>query len=187
MSKLRVVIAAMLVVVIAVVVYACTRPAEAPPAPTADESSEQMSVAPSVEETPEESAEPTVEDVAREAATVAFTWFPAVDADRRDGWLRARDYLTDRLYDELAAGPPSEKGGGAQWQLWAEQQAKIVPEVTIGCSGCPPDTDTTAHRVAAIEQRAVTSNNSVSTGESITVWLTLVRQDDGWRIDEIRY
>ncbi len=74
-----------------------------------------------------------------------------------------------------------------QWAQWAEQQAKVIADVSIECSGCPEDTDTVVQRVATIKQTAVSGSGTDTVEPDTTVWVTIVREGDRWLIDEIRY
>lgn len=127
------------------------------------------------------------EDVARQALSVAFTWYPATDQSPNDGFVRARQWLTDRLAAQVAIPVTTERGPGVQWGQWATANAKVVADVMIGCSGCPPDTDTLIHRVATIHQTAITDDNAVPVTPDATVWVTFTKTGGKWLIDTIRY
>lgn len=127
------------------------------------------------------------EDVARQALSVAFTWYPATDQSPNDGFVRAREWLTDTLAAQVAVPVTTERGPGVQWGQWATANAKVVADVMIGCSGCPPDTDTLIHRVATIHQTAITGDNAVPIAPDTTVWVTLTKAGGSWLINTIRY
>lgn len=127
------------------------------------------------------------EDVARQGLTVVFTWYPATDSTPNDAYGRARDSLTDPLAERMIVDARTERGPGIQWAQWAGQQAKVIADVSIECSGCPDDTDTVVHRVATIKQTVVSSNGTDTVDPDTTVWVTIVREGDRWLIDEIRY
>ena len=78
------------------------------------------------------------ENIARQALSVAFTWYPATDRSPTDGYMRAREWFTDPLAQTLLVDTHTERGPGAQWNQWASGNAKVVADVTLGCSGCPP-------------------------------------------------
>ena len=126
------------------------------------------------------------ENIARQALSVAFTWYPATDRSSTDGYMRARKWFTDTLAQTLLVDTHTERGPGGQWNQWASDNAKVVADVTLGCSGCPPDTDTLIHRVAGIHQTAITENET-STVPDTTVWVTLTKGGDQWLLDTIHY
>lgn len=127
------------------------------------------------------------EYVARQAMTIAYTWTPGMDARRADGFRRAAQWFTPELSAHLTADVRTDKGPGLQWDRWNEANARIIAEVMIGCSGCPPDTDTSAHRVASISQTAVTGDTSSAVEPDTTVWLTLTNTNGLWLIDTLTY
>lgn len=127
------------------------------------------------------------EDAARQGLTVAFTWYPATDATQNDAYGRARNWLTDKLAQRMIIDATTERGPSVQWAQWAQDQAKVIADVTIGCSGCPADTDTVIQRVATIKQTAITGNSTDTVTPDTTVWVTVVQQGDRWLIDDIRY
>jgi hypothetical protein len=127
------------------------------------------------------------EDAAKKGLTVVFTWYPATDSTQNDAYARARDWLTDSFAQRMIVDARTERGSGVQWAHWAEQQAKIIADVGIECSGCPEDTDTVIHRVATIKQTAVSDSGTNTVEPDTTVWVTIVREGDRWLIDEIRY
>ncbi|MDV7246354.1 MULTISPECIES: hypothetical protein [Rhodococcus] len=127
------------------------------------------------------------EQAARQGLTVAFTWYPATDITQNDAYGRARNWLTAKLADRMLVDARTERGPGVQWDEWAQQQAKVIADVSIECSGCPEDTDTLVHRVATIKQTAISGNSTDSVKPDTTVWVILVREGDRWLIDDIRY
>jgi len=127
------------------------------------------------------------EDAAKKGLTMVFTWYPAIDSTPNDAYGRARDWLTDSLAQRMIVDARTERGSGVQWVQWAEQQAKVIADVSIECSGCPADTDTVIHRVATIKQTAVSDSGTKTVEPDTTVWVTIVREDGRWLIDEIRY
>ncbi|TCN53481.1 hypothetical protein EV641_106125 [Rhodococcus sp. SMB37] len=127
------------------------------------------------------------EGAARQGLTVAFTWYPATDATQNDAYGRAREWLTESLAERMVIDARTERGPGVQWAQWAEQQAKVIADVSIECSGCPEDTDTVVQRVATIKQTAVSGSGTDTVEPDTTVWVTIVREGDRWLIDEIRY
>ncbi|WP_175272140.1 hypothetical protein [Prescottella equi] len=140
-----------------------------------------------VETTEPPAASRAAEEAARQGLTVAFIWYPATDATQNDAYGRARNWLTDKLADRMIIDATSERGPSVQWAQWAQDQAKVIADVSIGCSGCPADTDTVVQRVATIKQTAIAGNSTDTVKPDTTVWVTVVRQGDRWRIDDIRY
>ena len=124
------------------------------------------------------------ENIARQALSVAFTWYPATDRSPTNGYARAREWFTDTLAQTLLVDTHTERGPGAQW---ASDNAKVAANVTLGCSGCPPDTDALIHRVASIHQTAINENETSTVATDTTVWVTLTKGGDQWLLDTIRY
>lgn len=127
------------------------------------------------------------ENIARQALSVAFTWYPATDRSPTNGYARAREWFTDTLAQTLLVDTHTERGPGAQWNQWASDNAKVVADVTVGCSGCPPDTDALVRRVATIRQTVITGDATNLVVPETTVWVTLSKEVDQWRIDTIQY
>lgn len=127
------------------------------------------------------------EEAARQGLTVAFTWYPATDTNQNDAFGRARNWLTGKLADRMLVDARTERGPGVQWDEWAQEQAKVIADVSVECSGCPEDTDTVVHRVATIKQTAVDGSNTDTVKPDTTVWVSVVREGDLWLIDDIRY
>lgn len=127
------------------------------------------------------------EYVAQQAMTVAFTWTPGMDARPADGFRRAAQWFTPELSAHLTADVRTDKGPSLQWDRWSETNARIIAEVMVGCSGCPPDSDTSVHRVASISQTAVTGDTSSAVEPDTTVWLTLTNTSGRWLIDTLTY
>ena len=129
----------------------------------------------------------TVEEATRQGLTVAFTWYPASDATQNDAYGRARNWLTEKLADRMIIEATTERGPSIQWAQWAQEQAKVIADVSIECSGCPADTDAVVQRVATIKQTAIAGSRTDTVTPDTTVWVTVVRQGDRWLIDDIRY
>lgn len=127
------------------------------------------------------------EDTVRQALSVAFTWYPATDRSPTDAYARARTWFTESLAESLLVDVHTERGPGPQWGQWASDNAKIVADVNVGCSGCPPDTDILIHRVASIHQTAITDDETTTVTPETTVWITLTKHGGEWFIDNIRY
>ena len=127
------------------------------------------------------------EKAARQGLTVVFTWYPATDTNQNDAYGRARNWLTGKLADRMLVDARTERGPGVQWDEWAQEQAKVIADVSVECSGCPEDTDTVVHRVATIKQTAVDGSNTDTVKPDTTVWVSVVREGDLWLIDDIRY
>ncbi len=157
------------------------------PAPTTPPTTTAVSPPAAAEITTPSAAAQAAEDIARQGLTVAFTWYPVTDATQNDAYGRARDWLTESLAERMIVDARTERGPGVQWAQWAEQQAKVIADVSIECSGCPEDTDTVVQRVATIKQTAVSGSGTDTVEPDTTVWVTIVREGDRWLIDEIRY
>ncbi|MGG7104833.1 hypothetical protein [Rhodococcus sp. 24CO] len=127
------------------------------------------------------------EDTVRQALSVAFTWYPATDRSPTDAYARARKWFTEPLAASLLVDVDTGRGPGAQWSQWASDNAKIVADVSVGCSGCPPDTDILIHRVASIHQTAIADDETTTVTPDATVWITLTKHGGEWLIDNIRY
>ncbi|WP_029538538.1 MULTISPECIES: hypothetical protein [unclassified Rhodococcus (in: high G+C Gram-positive bacteria)] len=127
------------------------------------------------------------EEAAQQGLTVAFTWYPATDTNQNDAYRRARNWLTGKLADRMIIDARTERGPGVQWDEWAQQHAKVIADVRIGCSGCPEDTDTVVQRVATIKQTAIAGSNTDTVEPDTTVWVRVVREGGHWLIDDIRY
>lgn len=127
------------------------------------------------------------ENAARQGLTVAFTWYPETDATANDAFARARPWLTHSLAERMLVDARTEHGPSLQWGQWASKGTKVVADVSIGCSGCPPDSSTALRRVATIRQTAITADRTEAIDSDITVWVTLTKNVDQWLIDEIHY
>lgn len=127
------------------------------------------------------------EEAAQQGLTAAFTWYPATDTNQNDAYRRARIWLTGKLADRMIIDARTERGPGVQWDKWAQQQAKVIADVSIECSGCPEDTDTVVHRVATIKQTTIAGRSTDTVKPDTIVWVTVVREGDRWLIDDIRY
>lgn len=133
------------------------------------------------------------EQVAREALSVAFRWYPGEDSFPSDGFARARRWFTDSAAARLLTDARTVRGPGIRWELAAAEGATVIAEVQIGCSGCPPDTDTLIHRVATVRQTVITDHpdgqgqRAEQFDQDTVVWLTLVKIGDQWLIDNLRY
>ncbi|WP_241032102.1 hypothetical protein [Rhodococcus pseudokoreensis] len=127
------------------------------------------------------------EDAARQGLTVAFTWNPATDGSPSDAYARARPWFTEVFAARTIIDGGPERGPGIQWDQWASQGAKVVADVDLGCSGCPPDSETVVHRVATISQTAIVGEQTEEVTPDTTVWITLIRTIERWLIDDIRY
>jgi hypothetical protein len=158
-----------------------TSPTSAAPTTTAD------SPPAAAQATTPSPADQAAEDAAKKGLTVVFTWHPATDRTQNDAYARARDWLTDSFAQRMSVDAHTERGPSLQWAHWAEQQTKVIADVSIECSGCPEDTDTVIHRVATIKQTAVSDSGTNTVEPDTTVWVTIVREGDRWLIDEIRY
>jgi hypothetical protein len=127
------------------------------------------------------------EDAARQAMTAMWSWQPAVDASTADGLTRARPWFSDSLVaSTLSTGTP-ERGPGWQWEQWRTEGTRVSADVSIGCSGCPPDEPDQISRVATIHQTAIKTDGTSKPGDTVTIWLTMTREPVGWRVNELHY
>lgn len=127
------------------------------------------------------------EDVARQAMTAMWSWQPAVDARTADGLTRARPWFSDSLVASTLSTATPERGPGWQWEQWRSEGTRVSADVSIGCSGCPPDVPDRISRVATIEQIAVKTDGTSKPGDTVTIWLTMTREPVGWRVNELHY
>ncbi|MBC2592467.1 hypothetical protein H0B42_29135 [Rhodococcus aetherivorans] len=118
---------------------------------------------------------------------MAFTWYPAIDTNANDALVRARPWLSRSLAERMLVDARTERGPSVQWGQWATEGSRIIADVSLGCSGCPPDSSTVIRRVATIRQTAVTADHTESVDPDLTVWVTLTKDVDRWLIDEIRF
>jgi hypothetical protein len=194
MTVRKLVVAVLVVAVVGLVVYSFlsrTSDGEAIPTtatPSTTSSGAATTTVPTDVETVERPAAAHVaEEVARQGLTVAFTWYPSIDATQNDAYGRARSWLTDKLADRMIIDAHTERGPSVQWAEWGRQEAKIIADVSVECSGCPEDTDTSVQRVATVKQTAIVGTSTTTVEPDTTVWVTLVREGDRWLIDDIRY
>lgn len=182
------IVLAVIIAVVAVLLYSLQDNANPSGTATPQSTTTAPTPAPETGNSAPQRPEPTSpEEVARQAMAVAFTWAPPTDESPTNGFRRATQWFTPALAARLTADVRNERGPSLQWQQWINDNARVIANVAIGCSGCPPDTDTTAHRVATITQTAVTGDTTRPVEPDITVWLTLTEADDGWLIDNLTY
>lgn len=188
----KVLVVALIAAVVGLVGYLVFRPGPEPVAAVGPAASPEA-VSPTAVVVPEDveiiPASPdalAAEDAARQALTVAWTWYPATDETKNIAWGRARNLLTPQLADRMIIDASTERGQGVQWDQWAANNAKVIADVIIGCDDCPPDTDTVIRRVATIRQTAITGTRADTLTPDTTVWVTMVREDDRWLLDEIK-
>ncbi|MEU6562556.1 hypothetical protein [Nocardia nova] len=132
-------------------------------------------------------AVPAAENAARQGLAVAYTWYPRADSGPRDGFGRATRWLSPALAERVQLSTPLARGPGIAWDQWKADGDKIIADVIIGCSGCPPDTDTAVHRVATIRQTAVNHDHAVPVDPDTVVWVTMTKSAGGWLIDTIQW
>jgi hypothetical protein len=192
----RVIAAATLVVAVVVTAWSCTstEPGE-PPARPGTSSIQPLQEQAGVDQTiPEPAVAPVpvtttaaAETAIRQALTTSFTWYPSTDTSTTDAFLRARQWFTENLAAQLSTPVSAERGPGAEWEQWKAERAEITATVTIGCSGCPADTDERIHRVVEIMQSVVTSNAVTRTGSTTIVWVSAVQTATGWSVDTLDF
>ncbi|MDV6244800.1 hypothetical protein [Rhodococcus opacus] len=118
---------------------------------------------------------------------MAFTWNPATDRSPSDAYARARPWFTEAFSARTIVDGGPERGPGIQWDQWASEGAKVVADVGLGCSGCPPDSETVIHRVATISHTAIAGDQTEKVSPDTNVWIRLTRTNERWLIDDIRY
>ncbi|GAA4788374.1 hypothetical protein [Streptomyces ziwulingensis] len=127
--------------------------------------------------------------VSKGALTALWTFDTTVDRGPHDAELRAADagWLTKAYAERLRAReqPPV---AGAEWQTWADHQARttVVPESTPDAAQ-PPDTDTEAWRQWIVT--ATPSGRAGWSGEPVVVAvyvrLTRTAADKPWRVADV--
>ncbi|MFI7166921.1 hypothetical protein ACIBM3_31150 [Rhodococcus erythropolis] len=127
------------------------------------------------------------EDAARQAMTAMWSWQPAVDASTADGLTRAWPWFSDSLVASTLSTAKPERGPGWQWEQWRSEGTRVLADVSIGCSGCPPDEPDRISRVATIHQTAIKTDGTSKPGDTVTIWLTMTREPAGWRVNELHY
>lgn len=176
-------------IVVAVVVI-LTRPADIvkhPPSQSVSVSVTAGAAPPMPAPVPTVQAAGEAEDAARQGLSVAYTWYPGLDSGPRDGFARATRWLSPALAERIRLSTPLARGPGIAWDQWKADGDKIIADVIIGCSGCPPDTDTVVHRVATIRQTAVNHDHAVPVEPDTVVWVTMTKSAGGWLIDTIEW
>jgi hypothetical protein len=141
------------------------------------------SLAPAVPVSDPHTADP--DTVAKQALTIMFSPQPRIDRSSGDAFERAAAWLSPRM--RTAAAARTESGPVTRWDDWRARQVTITAHVQLGCSGCSPDTPTHVQRVATIAQLAIDPAGHNSAENVITAWVTLVRQQDGWRVDTLTF
>lgn len=114
----------------------------------------------------EQPAAQGADEAARRGLTVVFTWYPATDATPNDAYGRARNWLTDNLAGRMNVDARTERGPGIQWAQWGQDQAKVIADVTVGCSGCPEDTDTVVQRAWPPSSKTAVTETGTDTVEA---------------------
>ncbi|WP_255284903.1 hypothetical protein, partial [Rhodococcus jostii] len=182
------IVLAVIIAAAAALLYSCQDNGNPPGTATPQSTTTAPAAAPQTGTSASQRPEPTSpEDVVHQAMTVAFTLAPTTDENPTSGFRRATQWFTPALAARLTSDVRNERGPSLQWQQWINDNARVIADVAIGCSGCPPDTDTTAHRVATITQTTVTGNTTRPVEPDTTVWLTLTAADGRWLIDNLTY
>lgn len=162
--------------------------AAAPPATTTSHpTTTNATVAPGDTSPQQSGGARAAEEAARQGLTVAFTWNPATDGSPSNAYARARPWFTEAFSARTIVDGGPERGPGIQWDQWASQGAEVVADVDLGCSGCPPDSETVVHRVATISQTAIVGDQTEKVAPDTTVWIRLTRNNERWLIDDVRY
>lgn len=130
----------------------------------------------------------TPDAVTEQALQTMFTWNPASDISGADAFARATPWLTERLARPDAAAARNTARPIPNWDYWKTRGIRITAHVELSCSGCSPDTADRVQRTATIIQTAVAADGRSAVIETpITAWVTVIRQDDGWRVDELGF
>lgn len=190
-------LAALVAILVAVLAYSCRSTDSDEPSTTAATT---QPADHSGTSTPEATASPVpaddntpktdsvlAEDVARQAMTAMWSWQPAVDTSTADGLTRARPWFSDSLVASTLSTATPERGPGWQWEQWRSEGTRVSADVSIGCSGCPPDEPDRISRVATIHQTAIKTDGTSKPGDTVTIWLTMTREPVGWRVNELHY
>jgi hypothetical protein len=126
--------------------------------------------------------------VTEQALQTMFTWNPASDVSGADAFARATPWLTARIARPDAAAARNTTRPTPNWDYWKTRGIRITAHVELSCSGCSPDTAERVQRTATIMQTAVAADGRTAVIETpITAWVTVIRQDDGWRVDELGF
>lgn len=123
--------------------------------------------------------------VLRDGFSAMFGWRPQTDSSPDDAYARARPYLTDQL--GARARDTTSGGSKTQWKAWADAKAKVKVTVQITTDEHPPDQSARIDRVLLIGQAITDAAAKSIENIEITVWATVVRTEQGWRIHEMRF
>lgn len=124
------------------------------------------------------------ERVAVTALTAMWSWTPNADSSRADAVDRAIPWFTAELAKSSTTGGSLERGQGLEWEQWKDEGARVDAAVTVGCSGCPPDTADRIDRVATVKQTVVHADGSTEAGDTLTIWVAMTKEHAGWRVAE---
>lgn len=155
-------------------------PAAAPPAPSATAAT---SPSPSPEPPPSVDTQ-DVDAVARAAAAAMYASDTTLDrspsdtARRAAGLLSTRTQLTVQGAEPI--GPP-----GATWETWRRHRAYLKVRVARGGEDTPPDTSVEAFRQLRLTVTPIGRDGWRGAPTTLTVYATLVRESDGWRLDSL--
>lgn len=130
-------------------------------------------------------ASASADQVAKAGLEVMFLWYCDRDTGPASATRRALAYLAEPMSRDVLAAPPVA-AAGAQWDLWASHSAVLTPRVTPGNDPAPPDTPTTVHRQYQVTQTVRGGDDGwVGPDQVTTVFVTLVRTPEGWRISDL--
>jgi|SRR5699024_5869288 len=109
------------------------------------------------------------ESIALDAAAAIVTWSPVEDTSRTDALLRASEYMTDELQDQIVAteDPPTD----IEWRSAERYEATSIPEVEIvedSHAHEDSDTDTPAYVTVKAAWQWETPDGSTYAGDDIT-------------------
>lgn len=109
------------------------------------------------------------ESIALDAAATIVTWNPVEDTSRTDALLRASEYMTDELQDQIVAteDPPTD----IEWRSAERYEATSIPEVEIvedSHAHERPDADAPAYVTVKVAWQWETPDGSTYAGDDIT-------------------
>lgn len=139
---------------------------------------------PPVPDAPPPAVSASPDQVAQAALEVMFAWYCDRDSGPAAATRRALASLAPPMSTDVLGAPPVA-APGAQWDLWASHRAMLTPRVTPGNDPTPPDTPTTAYRQYQVTQTVRGADGWVGPDQVTTVFVTLVRTPDGWRISDL--
>lgn len=124
------------------------------------------------------------DQVAKVGLEVMFQSYCDRDTGPHAAARRALAYLAPPMSTDVLAAPPVASAG-AKWDLWMRHRAVLTSQVTPGNDPTPPDTANRVYRQYQVTQTVRGENGWSAPDETTTVFVTLVRTPEGWRISEL--